>query len=377
MGLFDNVKRKFAKYTFIALAALMVGCGRNTDDVMKNISGAIAGLENGDTTNIENATNTAEKYIDEIIQKAEKEGNTEERYKAEYMRLLNYSIQNLSEAQKGLVGLQSALNTGVFSMIQDARSEDSDSNNNIKKEKAYELSNDVVKDFIIAVSNYNTAKELEETAKEGNTNDSSFTTAWYAVESALSTFSGQLFDDTNGYATRMKVLYHLSDDEINAISELHAEPGYNSDEFIKEVQELANAIVDRAFNPEKDNGESEKDKDTKSSNDSKVSEDSKGSDDSIIQRRLNDFTKKWEEAWKNFESKFKGRIAELGTQVEQNVNALEETIQEGAEERAQDVEDEGWYWVYRLGDKEQRDRAAEELGKSSDDTANGEQGYEK
>lgn len=344
MELFDKVKRQFARSVFVALAVLMVGCGRNTDDVMVNLKGAIIGLENGDTRDVENATNTAEKYIDEIIKKAEREGNTEERYKAEYMRLLNYSIENLSEAQKGLVGLQSALNTGVFSMIQDARSEDenSDSNNNIKKEKAYDFSKAVVKDFIIAVSNYNTAKELEETAKEGNTNDSSFTTAWYAVESALSTFSGQLFDDTNGYATRMKVLYHLSDDEINAISELHAEPGYNSDEFIKEVQELANAIVDRAFNPEKDNGESEKDKDTKSSNDSKVSEDSKGSDDSIIQRRLNDFTKKWEEAWKNFESKFKGRIAELGTQVEQT---------------SQEATNLAWKIVEEYGDDEQKKEA--------------------
>ena len=72
MELFDNVKRIkriFARATFIALAALMVGCGRNTDDVMVNLKGAIIGLENGDTTDVENATNTAEKYIDEIIKK--------------------------------------------------------------------------------------------------------------------------------------------------------------------------------------------------------------------------------------------------------------------------------------------------------------------
>lgn len=379
MELFDNVKRIFARSAFIALAALMVGCGRNTDDVMENISGAVTGLENGDTTNVENATNTAEKYIDEIIQKAEKEGNTEERYKAEYMKMLNYAIENLSEAQKGLIGLQSAESTGVFAMIKDARDEskDSDQKNNIKKERAYDLSIGVIEDFIKAVANCNTTGELIEIAEAGNISDINYITALSGVKSAKTTCSDQLTDDNNGYYSKIKTTFGLSDAEIMELLKLHAEPGYNSDEFKKDVQELAEAIVEESFNPEKDKGESENNKDTKSSNESKGLNDSKDSEDSIIQRRLKEIEEQWNIAWKTFKSKFNGRIAELSTQVEQNVNALGEKIQEGAEERAQEVEDEGWYWVYRLGDEEQKRRAEDELGISSEDTANGEQGYEK
>ena len=370
MELFDNVKKIFTRSAFIALAALMVACGRNTDDVMENLEGAIIGLENGDTTNVENATNTAEKYIDKIIEKAEKEGNTEERYKAEYMRMLNYAIQNLSEAQKGLIGLKSAESTGVLAMIKEARDKikDSDQENNIKKESAYDLSIGVVEDFIKAVANYNITGELIEIAGTGNISDIDYTTALNGVESAQHIISDQLFDENNGYFIKIKTTFGLSDAEIMELLKLHAEPGYNSDEFIKEVQELANAIVDRAFNPEKDNGESEndkdKDKDTKSSNDSKVSEDSKGSDDSIIQRRLKEFKIKGEKAWKTFESKFNGRIAELGTQVEQNVNALGEKIQEGAEERAQEGEKLGWNLLdeyFADDNQEQHDRANQQL----------------
>ena len=213
MELFDNVKRIkriFARATFIALAALMVGCGRNTDDVMENISGAVTGLENGDTTNVENATNTAEKYIDEIIKKAEEEGNTEERYKAEYMKMLNYAIENLSEAQKGLIGLQSAESTGVFAMIKDARdkSKDSDQKNNIKKERAYDLSIGVIEDFIKAVANCNTTGELIEIAEAGNISDIDYTTALNDVESAQHIISDQLFDENNGYFIKIKTTFN-------------------------------------------------------------------------------------------------------------------------------------------------------------------------
>lgn len=346
MELFDKVKRKFAKSAFIALAALMVGCGRNTDDVMENISGAVTGLENGDTTNVENATNTAEKYIDEIIKKAEEEGNTEERYKAEYMRLLNYSIENLSEAQKGLVGLQSAESTGVLAMIKDTRDKikDSDQENNIKKESAYDLSIGVVEDFIKAVANYNTTGELIEIAGAGNISDIDYTTALNGVESAQHIISDQLFDENNGYFIKIKTTFGLSDAEIMELLKLHAEPGYNSDEFKKDVQELAEAIVDRSFNPEKDNDGSENNKGSNDFQDNK---------DSELQKFLYTFQQKWDVAVEDFTSKAKEKITNFIEQTKQN-----------AEKKSQEGEELGWNLLndyFADDNQDQHDRANQQL----------------
>ncbi len=359
MELFDKVKRKFAKSAFIALAALMVGCGRNTDDVMENISGAVTGLENGDTTNVENATNTAEKYIDEIIKKAEKEGNTEERYKAEYMRLLNYSIENLSEAQKGLVGLQSAESTGTFSTIQDARVQNitSDSKNTIKIELAEELSRNVLTDYIYTIANFNTTTDLIKIAEECTINDSTYKTALEGVKSGRQIISSSLFDKLDGYNTKIQKIFDLSADEMKILLDMHAEPGYNSNDFEKDIQASVEAIVEKSFNPEKEKEDTKSENDNENENendsDTKSSNESKGSNDSIIQRRLNEIKDKWNIALATFESKINNRIAEITTNVGEkvgefkettvdNAKLLEEQARIGAELRAKQTEQNGW-----------------------------------
>ena len=250
---FKKTRNTFLAGLVAASMALGVsGCGKKTpNDIQVNLTGAVEAIETDNKDNFSSAINTIKKYAEEIRANAEKEGNTEDTYLADFMNELCLALEDLNEAEIGLTGVQGANHAGAIQYIKDIKDDQSDPDKQVsayQEEKAAEYAENLISDYIKAYAYLNSSGEHMDIAVKGAGDDTYKDTIdrTIAVANAIEVSLDDYYDD-------IQEIFDLSPEQMDALKTISAEP---KEEFEQALEEITGSASDSV----KGNGDSFKDK---------------------------------------------------------------------------------------------------------------------
>lgn len=289
----------------MSAAMMLNGCGKTPADIQNSLTAAVTAIETNDTSNFASAIKTIKSDAEKIKDKAEKEGNTEDSYLADFMNELCLALEDLNEAEIGITGVRGADHAKVIQYIKDIKNDKSDPNNQItpyQEEKAAEFAEQIIQDYLKAIGYLNSSGEHMYIAVKAAGDDTykdtidRTTTIAKAIEAEIDTYS----DD-------IQEIFDLSPEQMEALKTVSA---VQKEEFENALEEISGSSADSV----------------------------KGKGNSIKQN-LNEFI-----------GNFKQGVQSRWDEVRKKVALLAEKAKVGAELRAKEAERKGYEVRLKTGD---------------------------
>ena len=279
----NELKRKMTRSIFIVLAALLIGCGATSEEMIVSLNLAVTAFENNKMKDFEGAISDLNSKAEKIREKAKQEGNTEDSYKADYIEMLCFALEDIAEAQNGLTGLQGAEHTGAFDLIKKAHESSKDpakaSNiSEIEAKLAIKYGDQVLNDYLMFTSNLLSSGDFIEIAKESTIADNEFIVARDNIGKARDQIDTQkiYYDDL------IQQTFGFTDEQMEDLKKIKAEPGKDSEKYKEGRSDLADRIARRIEDME-----------------------------SSIERFVQEFSSSTSEFATNFDKKMKLRLIEM------------------------------------------------------------------
>ena len=240
----NELKRIMMRGCFIVLASLLIGCGETSEEMIVSLNGAVTAFKTNEMKDFEKTINDLKSKAEKIREKAEQEGNTEDSYKADYIEMLCFALEDIAEAQNGLTGLQGAEHTGAFKLIQKVHEASKDQANasNISETEsklATQYGEQVLNDYLMVTSNLASSSEFIEIAKESTIEDNEFIVA----RDNIGELWKAIYKEMPYYDNLIQQTFGFTDEQMKDLKQIKAEPGIDSEEYKEGRSDLADSIA--------------------------------------------------------------------------------------------------------------------------------------